>query len=233
MSDTDKLSAAFEDVEALSVNSSLLEYYTNMTEHHRTKISVIGGAYLVLTQLMLITPQETIIQSIKQNNLLFSGMLGLIMSLLFLGILHHAANIAIIATQRLNVLRNIYWAKLPKTQVNDGYQSWKTAFEVKNRDNISVSRFSMGFAILILSPIFLLTIARYHFLVVGLLTGNQQEIYLVLGAFYAGQLFLFAPFAAIIWKRTFNFYRVRDSYKLVQSSKTRDECLEKLKELFG
>lgn len=233
MSDTDKHSAACEEIDALSVNTALLEYYTSMTEHHRTKISVIGGAYLVLTQLMLITPQETIIQSIKENHLLFAGMLGLIMSLLFLGILHHAANIAIIASQRLNILRNIYWTKLPIKPIDNDYQSWKTLFEVKNRDNISVSRFSMGFAIAILAPIFFLTIARYHFLVVGLLTENTQEIFMVLGAFYAGQVILFAPFAIIIGKRTFNFYRVRDSYKIVQSSKSRDECLQKLKESFG
>jgi len=233
MSEAEKISAVFEGVEALSVNAALLEYYTSMTEHHRTKISVVGGAFLVLSQLMLITPQETIIQSIKNDHLLFAGVLGLIMSLLFLGILHHAANIGIIATQRLNVLRNIYWTKLPSAETNDEYQTWKTTFEIKNRDSYSVSRLSMVFAVTILIPIFVLTIMRYHSLVVGMLPEGTNDVFLVLGMFYAAQLALFIPFFLLIGIRTRNFYKTRDSYKLVQNAKSRDNCLKNLKETFS
>jgi len=229
----DKVSAAFEDVEALSVNISLLEYYTNMTEHHRTKISVVGGAYLVFSQLMLITPQETIISSIKDDQLLFAAVIGLIMSLLFLGILHHAANIGIIATQRLNVLRNIYWVKLPKEETSDTYQTWKTSFEVKHRDIYSVSRPSMIFAVAILVPVFVLTIMRYHSLVVGILGQTSGNVMLFLGVFYMFQAMLFAPFLILIGIRTRNFYKTRDTYRVEQNAKSRGECLEKLKESFS
>ncbi|MDP1572980.1 MAG: hypothetical protein Q8M09_12260 [Pseudomonadota bacterium] len=233
MSDADKISAAFEGVEALSVNTSLLEYYTSMTEHHRTKISVIGGAYLVLSQLMLITPQEVVLASVKDDQLLFAGVLGLIMSLLFLGILHHAANIGIISTQRLNVLRNIYWVKLPEEETENTYQVWKTNFEVKHRDIHSVSRLSMAFAVVILAPIFVLTIMRYHSIVVGVLAQTSSSVHLFLGVFYAFQLVLFVPFLRLIAIRTYNFYKTRDSYKIVQNAKSRKTCLGQLKEKFS
>lgn len=45
---------AVEDVERITVNSPLLTYYTEMTAHHRTKLSVIGGAYLTVASLMIV-----------------------------------------------------------------------------------------------------------------------------------------------------------------------------------
>jgi len=229
MSDTEKLLPALEEVESLSVNQTLLEYYTSMTEHHRTKISVIGGAYLVLAQLLLLTPLTTIVDAIKnEDRYIFASMVGAIISLLALGLLHHAANLAIVAGQRLNILRNIYWSKLPKeSKEPDEYTKWRLSFETKNRDITSVSRPSTVFLLLLVVPIFVLTIARYHNMVVEVLKG-EVWFYVLLGVFYCLQFLLFGFFLMKIGRRSLHFYRVRDTYKVVQSAKSRKDCVERL-----
>lgn len=228
MSATDEnLATALDEVEFLAVDTALLEYYTSLTEHHRTKLSVIGAAYLTLSQLMLLTPMKSIEEAVGNDKLLFIAMLGLIVTLLILGILHHAANIAMVATQRLNVLRNLYWIKLPHIQNHsDKYEQWRKSFEPTHRDSRSVSWLSLRFALAILVPIFLLTLYRFHIVATTWLTGNYE--WLVLGAIYTAQVAIAVFYLRIIHVRATNFYHVRNSYKIVQSAAAREECLSKL-----
>ncbi len=234
MSDSEKILPALEEVEDLSVNQALLQYYTDMTDHHRTKLSVLGGAYLILAQLLLLTPLKTITDAISgYERYIFASMVGAIISLLALGLFHHAANIAIIAAQRLNILRNIYWSKLPReSRVPDEYTKWRLVFETRNRDISSVSRPSGIFLLILVVPIFALTIIRYHAIVSQLLD-REPWFYVLLGVFYAFEVALFVFYVIKIWRRTLHFYRIRDSYKIVQSAKSRTDCLQRLTENAG
>jgi hypothetical protein len=230
MSDADKLLPALENVEDLSLNQTLLEHYTSLTEHHRTKLSVLGTTYLVLAQLMLLTPLKTVSDAISASDTyIFALMLGAIISLVLLGLLHHAANMAVIAGQRLNILRNIYWIRLPKTlQDPDEYTTWRLAFETRNRDTSSLSRPSLVFLVVLAVPIFGLTIWRYNTLVIGILP-KEPSTYILLGAFYALQGALFFFYLQKIFRRALHFSRIRDAYKAVQSAKSRTECIDKLR----
>lgn len=218
---------AVEDVERITVNSPLLTYYTEMTAHHRTKLSVIGGAYLTLGQLMLLTPIESIKTQLTTHAETFVLKLGCIIALLTLGLCHHAANLAQVAGQRLNVLRNLYWFKLPDTEDKViGYEAWRQKFEVNNRDSTSVSQPSLLVAFVVLVPVFFIVQVLFYGLTKDWLTKTNNIYVVTLGAFFLTQFVMIGWYSYITWLRYGNFRSIRGSYKRVQSAKSKISFLQ-------
>ena len=213
-------------MKALEINGYLLEYYTNLTQHHRTKISLLGGIYLSVSQILLLTSIDTIKTSVATDEIVLIGGIGALITLLFVGILHHIGSLSIIATQRLNVLRTLYFELLPENNDEEDheYVVWSKEFNTSTRDSFSLSKCSAILASIILVPIFMLTLIRFYSVSVAIVTENK--IFLILGAFYFLQIIITVLYGYIIVQRTIGFYKSRKAFKQIQASVSKDECNE-------
>lgn len=212
------------DVDGL--NGHLLQYHTSMTEHHRGKLSVIAGAYLIVSQLMLTTKIADLKEGVGVNGWVFLLILGSILSLLILGIFHHAVNIATVSSERLNVLRDVYYQRLPEER-NDAYETWRRDFEVRWRHTFPISSISIVIALLLVLVIFVSTIIRFIGLA-GIWLSDSYE-WLAIGIFIATQLGIAATYSWFIVTRAKSFYRARASLQIILKSASRPEVALELK----
>jgi hypothetical protein len=218
-----------DDVERITIDSTLLTYYTEMTGHHRTKITAISGAYLALAQLLLLTPIDIVSTQIKAHADLFVLMIGCVIGLLTLGLWHHAANLAQVAGQRLNILRNLYWFKLPANEIElSAYESWRVKFETESRDSTSVSKPSLVLGLIMLIPAIAITHIIFwriseHWITRDTLFAAAMGVFL----FVQGVVSIYYAYITAI--RYGNFRKIRDTYKKIQNSPSRDRFLQNCK----
>jgi hypothetical protein len=225
----DAVQLAVDDVERITIDSTLLTYYTEMTGHHRTKITAIAGAYLALAQLLLLTPVDIVSTQIKTHADLFVVMIGCVIGLLTLGLWHHAANLAQVAGQRLNILRNLYWFKLPAIEAElSEYEKWRIEFEAKSRDSTSVSKPSLILGLIMLIPAIAITHVLFWRISQQWLA-KDSVFAAAMGVFLFIQASICLYYATITWKRYGCFRAIRTTYKAIQNTVSRQKFLEEFK----
>ena len=211
------------------IHTNLLTYYNMLSQHHKNKLGFIATVYLTITQLMLNTPTETLKTNVEQENIVFVGMgLAILTTLLMLGILHHIVSLAIVATQRLNILKDEIYRLLPEEDLQEHFDKYSRESDIETIDDFSASKVSSLIALFLIGLIFILTFG-YSFIVASNLFEKNALANMIIGMVALCQVVLIIYYGKYIISRRAKFYEVRNLLKIVQQSKSKKDCCNKLK----
>jgi len=223
-----------EVIDITGIHTNLLTYYSTLTQHHKSKLGFIATIYLTLTQLFIFTPKETINENLLSTNKYIFGMSwSILLTLLILGILHHIVSLAIVATRRLNILKDELYRLLPDNERNnDSYENFSKQKDIDTIDGFSASKWSSFISLALIVGLFILTFVHSFYIAK---TVFENDLYgtMFIGMVFVVQLGLIIFYGSHIITRRTKFYEIRDVLKIVQRSKSKIDCKNKIKDKYN
>lgn len=223
------LSAAAES----DMTPSLLEHYTSLAQHHREKLSFLAGTYLVLGQILILTPRAAF--DLFKDNLLapdqfvpdiviFGAAAAGLFTMITIGILHHLCNLIAYATLRLDYERRCLIAEARRHPP----EAWEVRLAARLRSRLSLSKVSAALAIVCAGAIWGAIALRINYLVRHL-GGDTGTAAMLVGAFLIVQIAIVAGYAAVVLRRARLFYHARDLLKCIETDAPRMELVSCLR----
>lgn len=210
---------------------SLLEHYTELAQHHREKLSFLGGLYLALGQVLIFTPTSTL-EQIKTNLLskdqlvpdiaIFGGSAAALFTLITVGILHHLCNLIAYATLRLNYERRCVVEDVKRNTVD-----WEKKLEAHLRTRFSLSKVSGVLAITCAAVIWASIVIRIIYIFKHLFA-DSPSVNVFVGLFIFTQIGILIVYAVIIFNRGRRFYQARDILKCIETDASIDKLIVRL-----
>ena len=225
---------AMPRVERASHTISLLEYYANLSMHHRVMMIGFVTAYLGITQFLLLTPLDSLKQAITKSPNAFIASVALLSTFVLAACLHHACHFCSTAGLRALMAAETHFHYLPLDEKDvDPVYRWLSGTARNLRQVAAVTSYSVAVLALLFGT--LVCVNTMIFI------ENAKEFF---KPAHFDRVFLFGGFllvqAGILFRysRTFLAHyrylvRARDELAVVLKSTTRAEVASEIDKLSG
>lgn len=189
----------------------LLRYYTDLTQHNRTKITFLVSIYIGFTQLLIFMPPDKLhavktdlaIANTLKDVILFGGGIGAFLIVLIVGICHHICNLIANCTQRIKCELRVLIDDRRAT-----HNTWLMHLDRLTTNRFSLSQVSAILALTFMGLFMILTSVQFA-RVLDCLFEKSHAIGVFLGVYFTVEVAVLVFYGCIALRRCKQFYFIR------------------------
>lgn len=215
-------------------SGQLLEYYSDLSIHHRTMMIGFVSAYLAINQLLLLTPPSTLQFEDGRSPVAFVVCAGLIITFVLASTLHHGCHFVATAGMKAITAAELHYRHLPdKEEQMDPFIAWINRTATQVREGLAVRTFSF-YVLLTLYVLLLFTnLTIYHGVAKHLLKETKFDSGFVFGLFVAAQVVALCFYGLTFFKHFRHFQIAKRELQVVLKSRTKEAVHRAIRALHG